>query len=156
MLNSHQARWTLFFNRFDFVLSYRPGSQNTKPDALSHLFNPEPTAKEPESILQLNHVVGAMTWQIESEVKRANGENPTPSGCPVNRLFVPVNMCQQVIDWAHCSPAIRESKELCMPFPRGFGGPPWSEKFGTTWRHAPSVPATSHSLFPLVPGLRSL
>ncbi len=74
-LNTRQARWTLFFNRFNFVLSYRPGSQNTKPDALSHLF--EPTAKEPEPILPLNRVVGAVTWQIESEVKRANGENLT-------------------------------------------------------------------------------
>ncbi len=102
-LTSHQARWTLFFNHFNFVLSYRPGSQNTKLNALSHLFNPKRTAKEPESILPLNHVVGAVTWQIESEVRRANGENPTPSGCPVNRLFVPVAMRPQVIHWAHTS-----------------------------------------------------
>lgn len=27
-LNSRQARWALFFNRFDFVLSYHPGSKN--------------------------------------------------------------------------------------------------------------------------------
>ena len=26
-LNSRQARWELFFNRFDFTLSYRPGSR---------------------------------------------------------------------------------------------------------------------------------
>jgi len=30
-LNSRQARWTLFFNRFLFTLSYRPGSRNIKP-----------------------------------------------------------------------------------------------------------------------------
>ena len=34
-LNSRQARWVLFFNRFSFTLSYRPGSQNVKPDVLS-------------------------------------------------------------------------------------------------------------------------
>lgn len=113
-LNSRQARWTLFFNRFNFVLSYRPGSQNTKPDALSRLFNPEPTAKKPEPMLPPHRVVGAVTWQIESEVKRSNGENPTPSGCPVNRLFVPATMRPQVIHWAHtskltCHPGIRRT-----------------------------------------------
>ncbi|KAI3356793.1 hypothetical protein L3Q82_003459 [Scortum barcoo] len=43
-LNSRQARWALFFGRFRFTLSYRPGSQNAKPDALSRLYEPEPTA----------------------------------------------------------------------------------------------------------------
>ena len=34
-LNSRQARWSLFFGRFNFTLTYRPGSRNIKPDALS-------------------------------------------------------------------------------------------------------------------------
>lgn len=34
-LNSRQARWALFFSRFNFTLTYRPGSRNIKPDALS-------------------------------------------------------------------------------------------------------------------------
>ena len=50
-LNSRQARWTLFFNRFNFTLSYRPGSQNAKPDALTRLFDPEALSKETKSIL---------------------------------------------------------------------------------------------------------
>ena len=68
-LNSRQARWTLFFNCFHFTLSYRPGSQNMKPDALSRLFDPEPIAKEPEDILPLNRVVGEVTWQLELTVR---------------------------------------------------------------------------------------
>ncbi|KAI3366348.1 hypothetical protein L3Q82_000508 [Scortum barcoo] len=39
-LNSRQARWALFFSRFRFTLSYRPGSQNGKPDTLSRLYAP--------------------------------------------------------------------------------------------------------------------
>ena len=114
-LNSRQARWTLFFNHFNFVLSYRPGSQNTKPDALSRVFDPEPTAKEPEPILPLNCVVGAVSWQIESEVMQAYGVNPAPSGCPVNRLFVLVSMRPQVIHWAHtslltCHPGVKRTR----------------------------------------------
>jgi len=33
-LNPRQARWALFFNCFEFILSYRPGSKNSKPNAL--------------------------------------------------------------------------------------------------------------------------
>ncbi|XP_035485268.1 uncharacterized protein LOC118302872 [Scophthalmus maximus] len=74
-----------------------PGSRNVKPDVLSRLFDPEPLAKE--SLLPLSCVVGAVTWQIEKEVKQANGEAPPPSGCPENRLFV----LFEVIHWAHTS-----------------------------------------------------
>ncbi|KAK3563887.1 hypothetical protein QTP86_004832 [Hemibagrus guttatus] len=34
-LNPRQARWALFFTRFQFTVSYRPGSKNGKVDALS-------------------------------------------------------------------------------------------------------------------------
>ncbi|XP_077426285.1 uncharacterized protein LOC144054831 [Vanacampus margaritifer] len=51
----------------------QPGTPNVKPDALSCLYDPEPLAKEPETILPPNCVVGAVTWQIEKDVKQANG-----------------------------------------------------------------------------------
>ncbi|KAK3506565.1 hypothetical protein QTP70_009903 [Hemibagrus guttatus] len=51
-LNPRQARWTLFFTRFDFTISYRPGSKNTRADALSRLFAPEENPEAPEPILQ--------------------------------------------------------------------------------------------------------
>ncbi|KAK3506178.1 hypothetical protein QTP70_012512 [Hemibagrus guttatus] len=47
-LNPRQA---LFFTRFNFTISYRPGSKNTKADALSRLFTPEENTEEPETIL---------------------------------------------------------------------------------------------------------
>lgn len=34
-LNPRQARWSLFFSWFDYVLSFRPGSRKLKPDTLS-------------------------------------------------------------------------------------------------------------------------
>ena len=102
-LNSRQARWVLFFNRFCFTLSYRPGSRNVKPDALSRIYDPEPVAKEPELILPLNCVVGKVSWQIEQKVKQSNGGAPPPCGCPEHCLFVPVELRPQVIHWAHTS-----------------------------------------------------
>lgn len=110
-LNSRQARWALFLNRFNFTL-YRPGSRNVKPDALSCQFEPEDAPRDPTSILTPSCVVGAVTWGIESEVKRAiNGAQP-PNGCPPNRLFVPANLCSKVLQWGHssrlsCHPGVR-------------------------------------------------
>ena len=34
-LNRRQGRWALELHGFDFQIIYRPGTQNTKPDALS-------------------------------------------------------------------------------------------------------------------------
>ncbi|KAK3518698.1 hypothetical protein QTP70_008581 [Hemibagrus guttatus] len=44
-----QARWALFFTRFRFMVTYRPGSKNGKVDALSRRFEgaDEPVLSEP-------------------------------------------------------------------------------------------------------------
>ncbi len=39
-LNPRQARWALFFTRFQFTVTYRPGSKNSKADALSRRYDP--------------------------------------------------------------------------------------------------------------------
>ncbi len=36
-LNPRQARWALFFTRFNFTVTYRPGAQNSRADALSFI-----------------------------------------------------------------------------------------------------------------------
>lgn len=65
-LHSQQARWALFFNRYNFTLPYRPGS---KPDALSRRFGDTPCHDEP--ILPASCLIAA----------------PSPSSLPV--LSVP-------------------------------------------------------------------
>ena len=113
-LNSRQARWALFFNRFNFSLSYRPGSKNAKADALSRLFDPDSAPRLPSYILPPSCVVGAVTWGIEQRVREANINCHVPDGCPPNRLFVSVPLRSQVIHWAHtsrvsCHPGIRRT-----------------------------------------------
>ncbi|XP_077306266.1 uncharacterized protein LOC143925677 [Lithobates pipiens] len=49
-LKPRQARWALFFSRFVFHITYRPGSKNVKPDALSRMYN------EPPNPNNLNHL----------------------------------------------------------------------------------------------------
>ena len=102
-LNSRQARWALFFSRFNFTLSYRPGSKNTKPDALSRMFSPSPESHDPEPILPPGFVVGVLSWEIEAEVRGALRSHPDPGNGPPNRLFVPAPVRSRVLQWGHAS-----------------------------------------------------
>lgn len=58
-LNARQAGWALFFARFDFSISYRPGSKNVKADALSRLFDSSDSPSTSEGIIS-----GAVVWGI--------------------------------------------------------------------------------------------
>lgn len=48
MLTDHHRPWALFFTRFDFTLTYRPGNKNVKADVLSRLHTPYETPENPE------------------------------------------------------------------------------------------------------------
>ena len=102
-LNSRQARWALFFTRFKFSLSYRPGSRNTKPDALSRLYLSSESPDRGEAILPSSCVIRAITWEIEKKVKDAQLSSPAPSACPDDLLYVPSRLRSQVIQWGHSS-----------------------------------------------------
>ncbi len=81
-LNSRQARWELFFGRFDFSISYRPGSKNIKPDALSRIFDHSDRPVSPECIVPERLVVSAVTWEIESKVRTAHRRGNAPARMP--------------------------------------------------------------------------
>ena len=104
-LNPRQSRWALFFTRFNFTLSYRPGSRNTKPDALSRQFQKSDVAasQQPAPILPDPCIMAALTWDVEEQVRNALSNQPGPSVCPYDRLFVPEHLRSQVIQWAHNS-----------------------------------------------------
>ncbi|KAL2087296.1 hypothetical protein ACEWY4_018355 [Coilia grayii] len=77
-LNPRQSRWSLFFTRFNFTLSYRPGSRNAKPDALSRQFLKEDDVPlGPAPILPESRVIAALTWDIEGQVQ-LSGTSPEP------------------------------------------------------------------------------
>ncbi|KAI2668898.1 Transposon Tf2-9 polyprotein [Labeo rohita] len=81
-LNTRQARWALFFGRFNFVLSYRPGSKNGKPNALSRQFGSPDNMPSSDTILPADRLVGAVVWGVETQVKRALARVEAPLGCP--------------------------------------------------------------------------
>jgi len=87
-LNSRQALWSLFSNCFDFCLSYRPGSHNAKPDALSRQF-----AEREESTTGSEIIHPApcrVTWLIErlSMSSRRLGDEGVYAGDRQGRQWV--------------------------------------------------------------------
>lgn len=106
-LNSRQARWALFFDRFRFSLSFRPGSKNIKPDALSrqHQKESDSVASEQEcTILPPNLVLATTRWALEQKVMSSTSNaSVVPAGCPTHCLFVPSSLRPQVLKWGHSS-----------------------------------------------------
>lgn len=68
-LTSRQVHWALFLGHFSFTLTYCPGSQNIKPDTLSHQSDPEASSANFETILLSICEVAATTWEIPSIIQ---------------------------------------------------------------------------------------
>uniref|UniRef100_A0A3P9HPM2 Gypsy retrotransposon integrase-like protein 1 n=1 Tax=Oryzias latipes TaxID=8090 RepID=A0A3P9HPM2_ORYLA len=91
-LNSRQARWCLFFDRFDFTITYRPGSRNIKPDALSRKFC---TDDCDSPIIPDTGTSKKITTSQDEEPNHAPG--------PPGTLYVPTSLRSDVITWGHSS-----------------------------------------------------
>ncbi|XP_062842684.1 uncharacterized protein lrfn4b [Trichomycterus rosablanca] len=102
-LNPRQARWAMFFSRFDFTLSYRPNSKNTKPDALSRQFSSAEQENDKEPIIPISRIVAPIRWGIETTVKRAQQLESNPGTGPAGLLYVPQGVRSQVLQWGHSS-----------------------------------------------------
>ncbi|KAK3517705.1 hypothetical protein QTP70_015707, partial [Hemibagrus guttatus] len=105
-LNPRQARWALFFTRFRFMVTYRPGSKNGKADALSRRFEgaDEPVLSEP--ILLPTAILAPVRWNLVEEIQWTHAEEPPPAGCPPTKVFMPPQFRIQVIQWVHEAPSL--------------------------------------------------
>lgn len=83
-LNSRRACWCLFIGRFNFTLSYRPGSKNTKPGFFSLLFE----TPEKEVLILL--------WNVKRKVQEALRKCHILRGVPAGKLFCPLVLCSTV------------------------------------------------------------
>ncbi|KAK3563812.1 hypothetical protein QTP86_000837, partial [Hemibagrus guttatus] len=104
-LNPRQARWALFFTRFVFTVTYRPGSKNGKADALSRQFELANDPSKPEPILPATALLAPVRWDLMEEIRRAHADEPPPASCPPDRSFVPQLFRQQVMQWVHEAPS---------------------------------------------------
>ncbi|KAK3538402.1 hypothetical protein QTP86_001750 [Hemibagrus guttatus] len=115
-LNPRQARWALFFTRFNFTISYRPRSKNTKADALSRMFAPEENPETPEPILPEKIIVSPITWSEETLLP-ANASTTAPPGCPPGVQYITRARRTSLIHSVHTSlgtghPGINETLSL--------------------------------------------
>ncbi|XP_077389003.1 uncharacterized protein LOC144026289 [Festucalex cinctus] len=116
-LNSRQARWALLFTRFNFVVDYRQGSRNQKPDALSRIHEAATPEAGTEPILPAHCFVGAVQWEVEKQVIEAQEGIAVPEECPAEKLFVPEPVRAEVLQWGHtsrvaCHPGINRTLAL--------------------------------------------
>ncbi|KAL0188416.1 hypothetical protein M9458_015515, partial [Cirrhinus mrigala] len=102
-LNPRQVRWALFFEHFNFHLSYRPGSKNTKADALSRQHQRDAITSEPAPVLPSHIILAPIRWGLEERVRQGHSQEPPPSDTPTGRLFVPSALRQEVLQWGHDS-----------------------------------------------------
>ncbi len=109
-LNPRQARWSLFFTRFDFIVTYRPGTKNVKADALSRQFAEDSEPNPPENIISPTVVIAPIQWDITTEIEQANSTQNIPPDCPENRLFVPETLRDKTIALVHASPQFRSPR----------------------------------------------
>ncbi|KAK3545866.1 hypothetical protein QTP70_016399 [Hemibagrus guttatus] len=101
-LNPRQARWALFFTRFQFTISYRPGPKNVKTDALSRLHGREEPSEEPEPILPEKLFVSPISWSEET-LPESNLHTSTPPGCPPGLQFIPREQRSALLHSTHTS-----------------------------------------------------
>ncbi|KAF7686650.1 hypothetical protein HF521_015043, partial [Silurus meridionalis] len=99
-LNPRQARWALFFTRFNFSITYQPGTKNGKADALSRVYGPEEPA-EPGPILPPTLILSPVIWDLDEDIRTATRREPAPPGCPRNRTFVPRECRQALLKAVH-------------------------------------------------------
>lgn len=126
-LNRNPCNWVTpplpqrngFFTSFNFTLSFRPGSRNIKPDALLRQFlEGEELAEGPATILPPPCVVTTLTWDIEEMVWIATEGQPGPRV----GLYVPDNLCPEVLKWGHSSRVACHPGELVISSTNVSGG----------------------------------
>ncbi len=104
-LNHRQARWSLFFTRFDFKITYHPGSQNTKADALSRLHESDSQSPDQEPIIPSTIILAPVQWDIMTEITEAQVTDPPPAETPRKLTYVLQVLRQRVMQLVHSNPS---------------------------------------------------
>ncbi|KAI2646638.1 Transposon Tf2-8 polyprotein [Labeo rohita] len=102
-LNPRQARWALFFTRFNFKITYRPGSKNIPADTLSRLSSLD-LHTDPEPIIPPNLIVSPIIWNHDQDIQHATLQEPAPPECPEGKIYIPRSQRQTLLGTAHQFP----------------------------------------------------
>uniref|UniRef100_A0A3B3QD45 Gypsy retrotransposon integrase-like protein 1 n=1 Tax=Paramormyrops kingsleyae TaxID=1676925 RepID=A0A3B3QD45_9TELE len=100
-LSSRQARWSQWFSRFTFRVSYLPGKKNGKADALSRQFDPPECEDRTCPILDPSCFASSITWDLEETIRLDNEKLKVPSRCPPGLLYVSRSHRPELMKWVH-------------------------------------------------------
>lgn len=84
-LRPRQARWALFFSRFSFHITFRPGSKNGKPDALSRMYPEEGGHHQTDTILPAQSFL-LLQADLITQLKQASTRDVLPLGICTSKL----------------------------------------------------------------------
>ncbi|KAK3566683.1 hypothetical protein QTP86_003193 [Hemibagrus guttatus] len=103
----HKLQLALFFTRFQFMVTYQPGTKNGKASVLSHWHYPVSTPSSPEPILPpaIILLLAPDRWDIEEEIRQAQENEPPPPACPPTKLFVPAPLRPREMRWVNEMPS---------------------------------------------------
>lgn len=145
-LNPRQPCWSLFFTRFNFSLTFRPGSKNVKADALSRLHDSSSSQNTPEPILSPQHIIAPIRWDVLEHIQQALPVDPAPQGTPGGKTYVPTAVHAQLLQWIRSShPDVMSystsglvlcvrKQNLPVNYPQAFWNPsPYLTDPGPTW-----------------------
>ncbi|KAK3573067.1 hypothetical protein QTP86_012286 [Hemibagrus guttatus] len=104
-LNPRQARWALFFVRFEFSVTYHPGTKNSNADALSRQFEAQSEPSQSNLIPPAAAILAPVRWSLIEEIQQAHADEPPPVNCPSTKVYVSLQFCQQVLQWVHEAPS---------------------------------------------------
>ncbi len=102
-LNPRQTRWALFFTRFNFTVTYRPGAQYSRADALSRLSKPSQDSTAPEAILPPALFISPIECSLNEDIWHTTLTEPAPPGGPEGKTFVPTSIRLSLLDSLHSS-----------------------------------------------------
>ncbi|XP_075449215.1 sec1 family domain-containing protein 2-like [Ascaphus truei] len=103
-LGARQARWPLFFSRFNFVISYLPGTKNVKADALSHQFLLEDNSEDQlKTILPSKLILSSTNFEALMDIVLQQNQIPDNLLVLEGRLFTSPSLRKQVLEWGHSS-----------------------------------------------------
>ncbi|KAK3524331.1 hypothetical protein QTP70_028054 [Hemibagrus guttatus] len=100
------------YNQFQFSITYRPGSKNSKADALSRRYDTVNPPSQPEPIILSSAIIDPVSWNLLEEIQQAHVEDPPPTTCPADLLNVLSTQRQSVLQWVHGLLSSGESSEV--------------------------------------------
>lgn len=111
-LSTRQVRWTFFFDRFNFISTFRPGTKNGKADALSRLGDPPPAHQHPQSIIPESKLLATIV-PLKEELLTAQKQDDLCSSLDADSegfhyhnglLYIPPTLRHKILQFSHDAP----------------------------------------------------